>query len=176
MKSNNKHYQDIIIDYNTLNLLPSDGLIFNNLRTYDVDNNMHEEEGGLEDGPVQSNASRPYPNKENAHVTNAYAYVNPLLEIETNNISIRNFLNEVMGTADNPMPFLSQLTRLNNYTYPSIQLLTFPTLFPFGYGDITFHDRNINVSLTESNCYLLRYSIYDSTDNTYVYPFAKYNR
>ena len=107
MKSNNKHYQDIIIDYDALNLLSSDGSIFNDLHTYDVDNNMHEEEGGLEDGPVQSNASGPYPDEENAHVTNAYAYVNPLLEIETNNISIRNFLNEVMGTADNPMLFSS---------------------------------------------------------------------
>ena len=81
---------------------------------------MYEEEGSLEDGPVQSNTSGPYPDKENAHVTNTYTCVNPLLESKTNNVSIQYFLNEAMGIADNPVPFLSQLTKLNDYTYPSI--------------------------------------------------------
>ena len=88
MKSNNKHYQDIIIDYDTLNFLPFNRSIFSNLHTYGVDNDLHKEEGGLEDGLVQFNASGPYPDKENAHVTNTHACVNPLLESETNDISI----------------------------------------------------------------------------------------
>ena len=107
MKSNKKHYQDIIIDYDALNLLSSDGSIFNDLHTYDIDNDIHKEEGGLEDSPVQSNVSGPYSDEENAHITNTYACINPLLESETNDVSIRNFLNEAMGTANNPMPFPS---------------------------------------------------------------------
>jgi len=129
------------------------------LYTYSADDNIEEERGGLEDGPAQSNASRPYPDEENAHVTNAYACANPLVQSETNNVSMRNFLNEVMGAANNSVPFSSQLARFNDCTCPSIQSLAFPTLFLFGNRDVTFHNRNMNTSLIESNHHLLRYCI-----------------
>ena len=107
MKSNNKHYEDNIIDYDALNLLPSGGSIFNDSRTYDIDDDFHEEEGSLEDGPAQSNASRPYSNKENDYVTNNYASLNPLIENETNDASAQNISNKAMGTANNSEPFQS---------------------------------------------------------------------
>ena len=73
-----------------MSILSSNGLIFNDLHTYNANNDLNKEEEGLEDNLAQSNASGPYSDKENAHVTNMYIYVNPLLESETNDICLRN--------------------------------------------------------------------------------------
>jgi hypothetical protein len=54
--------------------------------------------------------------------------------------------------------------------------MTFPTLFPYGCGDVTNKDRSVTVSMTESNKHLLNYAIYDETEGRFVYPFASHPR
>ena len=175
LKENNRNYRDIIIDFDALNNLPIDGSIYHDLRSYSLEDEA-EEDGSLEAGPDQSNATGPLPDEDNIHVSQNYACINPLLQSESNDESITRLLNEAMGTADNPLPFPAQLDRLNDYTYPSIQSLAFPLLFLYGAGDVTFRDRNITVSLTDSNRHLLKYSFHDPISDSYVYPFAKHDR
>ena len=79
-----------------------------------------------------------------------------------------NILNEELGTTNNPIPFPITSIRINDYTYPSIQSLVFPTLFPFGLRDMTDWDRISFVSLTNSNKHLLKYSIYNPQDDAYI--------
>ena len=78
--------------------------MFNDLYTYDADNDFYKEIGDLEDGLAQSNASGTYSDKANAHVTNNCTCVNPLIENETNDISAQNILKRIMSSANNPAP------------------------------------------------------------------------
>ena len=49
LKHNNRHYTDITIDYDALSTLPADGSIFNDLRSYNIDDEP-EDKSGLDDG------------------------------------------------------------------------------------------------------------------------------
>ena len=79
-----------------------------------------------------------------------------------------------MGIAENPLPFPTATNHINEYTYPSLQSMVFPTLFLFGAEDTTNRDRVSSVSLTESNQYLLKYCFLNQ-NNDFVYPFAKHD-
>ena len=68
------------------------------------------------------------------------------------------------------------MNRLNDYTHHSLQSLTFPTLFPFGRGNVTSRDRIYPVSLADSNWHLLKYYYFDSLSDCFVYPFALHER
>ena len=102
LKKFNKHYKNIEIDYDSLEKLPIDGSIYNDLRTYniDIDDNKDEESntGGVEEGPAQGNATGPYPDEENAKITEAYACINHLHQNETNEQNISIILCEELGT------------------------------------------------------------------------------
>jgi hypothetical protein len=65
---------------------------------------------------------------------------------------------------------------VNYYSTTSLQIMTFPTLFPYGCGDVTNKDRSVTVSMTESNKHLLNYAIYDESEGRFVYPFASHPR
>ena len=60
--------------------------------------------------------------------------------------------------------------------------MAFPTLFPYGKGDWFNRERNVEVSLTDSNKHLLKYAVRNTisdTDNLepeYIYPFAEHER
>ena len=169
LKNNNKHYKDIQIDYEVLQTLPVNGFIYDSLRSYnDTDDGDDDDDsidafaddGGLEEGPAPGTTGA-YPDKENIHVTESFAYINPLYCDESVNKSIVRILNEELGTKTNPLPFPPQGECLNDYTYPSLQSMAFPTLFPFSYGDVTDRDRISNVTLANSNKHLLKYCIHD---------------
>jgi hypothetical protein len=65
---------------------------------------------------------------------------------------------------------------VNDYSTRSLQIMTFPTLFPYGCGDVTNKDRSMTVLMTESNKHLLNYAIYGKTQGRFVYPFASHPR
>ena len=114
--------------------------------------------------------------EENIHVSKCYACINSLLQLESNDENKTYLLNETLSTANNPPPFSSQLNYLNDYTYLSIQSLVFLTLLPFGDGNVAYYNRNIYVTLTEFNRYLLKHSFHDQESDSHIYPFTKHNR
>jgi hypothetical protein len=65
---------------------------------------------------------------------------------------------------------------VSDYLTPSLQVMTFPTLFPYGIGDVTKKDRSVTVTMTQSNQHLLNYTVYDETEKRLVYPFASHPR
>ncbi len=65
---------------------------------------------------------------------------------------------------------------VNDYSTTSLQIMIFPTLFPYGCGDVTNKDRSVTVSMTESNKHLLNYAIYDESEGRFLYPFASHPR
>ena len=71
------------------------------------------------------------------------------------------------------MPFPSQVGQLNNYTYPSLQSLAFPALFPFSASDATDCNCMSKALLTHSNKKLLKYCACNG--NNFACLFAKHN-
>ena len=88
----------------------------------------------------------------------------------------------VEGTKTNPINWPTQRRKLNDYSQPYLQCMAFPTLFPYGKGDWFNRERNIEVSLTDSNKHLLKYAVYntkseiDELEPSYIYPFAEHDR
>ena len=86
------------------------------------------------------------------------------------------------GTKNNPINWPSRSNRLNDYSQPFLQCMAFPTLFPYGKGDWFNRERNIDVSLTESNKHLLKYAVFnkdsenDVLEPAYIYSFTKHDR
>jgi hypothetical protein len=62
---------------------------------------------------------------------------------------------------------------LSDFTTPYIQGMAFPTLFPYGVGDVTAMNRDHIVTMTEANKHLLKY--YIEVDGEGMYIFAAHN-
>ena len=68
---------------------------------------------------------------------------------------------------------------LSDYNTPSIQAMAFPTLFPYGTGDVTQKVRDVDVTMTDANEHLLKYAVErpkDSDLEGYFYPFVEHDR
>ena len=90
---------------------------------------------------------------------------------------IRNILVDKLGTRENHLRMTTGSNISNEYATLSLQSMCFPTLFPYGVGDITRVGRRYDVTLTESNRHLLNQVVADNIDgNSYVYLSAMYNR
>ena len=48
---------------------------------------------------------------------------------------------------------------MSDYTTPSIQAMAFPTLFPYGTGDVTNKKRLVEVTMVDANEHLLKYAV-----------------
>ena len=62
---------------------------------------------------------------------------------------------------------------LSDFNTPYIQGMAFPTLFPYGVGDVTAMNRDHIVTMTEANKHLLKY--YIEIDGEGMYIFAAHN-
>ena len=62
---------------------------------------------------------------------------------------------------------------LSDFSQPFIQAMAFPTLFPYGFGDVTGKDRDFEVSMTEANQHLLKYC--ERLGGKFKYRFAEHN-
>ena len=88
MKANNRFYEDIKIDYNTLNILPIQGSIFENLHTWNDIIDEDEDKGGLEQGPTYSDATGLSPANNTFNISEAYASLNANFKVQTENENI----------------------------------------------------------------------------------------
>ena len=103
---------------------------------------------GPEQGGATGNFDR---NIEEGHL---YIPPDPVFNDTQANL-IRNILIDKLGTRVNPLRMSTGSNILNEYATPSLQSMCFPTLFPYGVGDVTRISRRYDVSLTESNRHLL---------------------
>lgn len=62
-------------------------------------------------------------------------------------------------------------TPINEYDCCNLFAATYPSLFPFGIGDITNHNRVKEVTLIEMIHHLMWYAVFDPCINGYIYPF-----
>jgi hypothetical protein len=76
------------------------------------------------------------------------------------------------GTAVN-WPECGQM--LSDYTKLLLQALLFPTMFPFGTGNVTKKNQLTEVSLTESNNHLLSYGMKDEKERA-AFPIAQHSQ
>jgi hypothetical protein len=79
------------------------------------------------------------------------------------------------GSAQNPIDWPTTGPPVNDYSTPDLQAAAFPTLFPFGRGDVTNRDRMTTVTLQAANHHLLWFCIKKS-DGLFHYPFAEHDR
>ena len=82
--------------------------------------------------------------------------------------------NNLFGTPINPVPWPTQGRPLNEYHTIYLQAMAFPTLFPYGVGDVTMKDRRTFVSLTDSAKHLIKYC--QLRNGKYEYRFASHPR
>ena len=54
--------------------------------------------------------------------------------------------------------------------------MAFPTLFPYGTGDVTMRSRRFDITFTNAMRHYLNYAVYSETLHAYIYPFAEHSR
>lgn len=186
LKQYNPLYFDIEISQSNLQLFPENGSIESELKVFT------EEEGDGESivdendqqalGPEQGGASGAL--AEESPVVEAYLGLPPTNRNEED--VIRQALSQAFGeqTNDQDQNDQEQGTTVNwpdrgqmlsDYSTPSLQALLFPTLFPFGVGDVTKKNRLTEVSLTHSNQHLLNYALKEEGGQL-TFPFAQHSR
>lgn len=90
----------------------------------------------------------------------------------------REFIEELVNGIPNnqnvPLPWPQQGAFINDFDQPGLLSAAFPTLFPYGVGDPTNGDREVEVSMTDSMKYLLKYCI--RFNDEWHYPIAEDDR
>lgn len=173
------NYVNIVIDEDALNALPEDGNVGDSLPS--VIDSGDEVDSAAElgqqiaseqsRGPEQGGASG-MPRQDN-EISEEYM---PLPGRGSDNSEAADM--EALQRRFGNVPASNWPTRgrhLNDYSTPSLQAMVFPTLFPFGCGDVTKKDRSVSVTMTEANAHLLNYAL-RSADGTLTFPFVKHNR
>ena len=78
--------------------------------------------------------------------------------------------------SENPGPFPEQANTLNDSTFPILQDLVFPALFPFGEGDASNRDSHSEVTMKNSNRNFLKHAAHKVIKQSHVCPFAAHAR
>ena len=119
-------------------------------------------------GPEQCGATGNIDNEQDVdQVTRGYIGIPPNETTQSEEERLSEMLRELTGSAENPIAWPEGGENLSDYSTPHLQAMAFPTLFPFGVGDATYKDRNVKVTLTESNPHLLKYAILDENKNEF---------
>ena len=189
LKAKNHLYRDLNIDLDAAQNLPVDGDISSQLNVLEeeeistknspvveVEEEVEDEDFCQEAGPEQGGATGLHPEDENFNVDRGYLCGPVLQKEQLDDEIISQFLQDQYGTSNDPIPWHEANQILSDYNHPYLQALAFPTLFPFGHGDVTNKDRIIDVSITESNSHLLKYSYFSSVKNEWIYPFVRHQR
>ena len=117
-------------------------------------------------------------NMIDTHILVEYYYIIIIILILEADL-IRQLLFKKLGTAENPVRYDAPNGGiLSDYSTPGLQSMAFPTLFPYGVGDVTRASRRVSMTLTESNKHLLNYAVLvpRSDPPRYFYPFAVHGR
>ena len=183
----NPLYKDNRINKDFLNELPENGSVLNSLTIENEAEILTNEENNSND-PQQECKQQLGPEQGGATGTTSLVDTDFLGQNTNNNLEIEDeriekiLRTHVEGTRDNPISWPTQSLWLNDYSQPFLQCMAFPTLFPYGKGDWFNRERNVEVSLTDSNKHLLKYAVRNTisdTDNLepeYIYPFAEHER
>ena len=123
-------------------------------------------------GPAQGGASGA-PAEENQVEENYMS--RPVQQTVQQRVQLEATVRQYFG-ADQTLPWPTAGRVLSDYNTPGIQAQAFPTLFPFGRGDVTMKDRLVEVTMTEANKHYLTYAVWNETDEIWVYPFAEHRR
>ena len=198
LRKYSRHYQNAVVSADVLDSLPQDGSIAHRLRTLtepesdaaasdsatESTGNQDDEDDddvGPEDqqrlGPFQSGASGATAQEHQVEDTHVSRPIVPnALEEEAIRELMRERFGDAHGTAANPVAWPTAGGLVSDYDCVGIQAMAFPTLFPYGCGDVTSKDRRVEVTMTEANPHLLKYAVYDSENKVYFKPFAIHDR
>jgi len=95
-------------------------------------------------GPEQCGATGSLETEQGVdQVTRGYIGIPPNETTQSEEERLSEMLREMTGSAENPIAWPEGGENLSDYTTPHLQAMAFPTLFPFGVGDATYHDRNV---------------------------------
>jgi hypothetical protein len=203
LKKNNPLYQDIIINDEEIESLPggdNGGCIADRLTQVeesdaalsqqvdaalqqalapnpnDDDNDDDDDdlpENQQEQGPFQNGATgAPL---EERMVEESYIG-RPLEQNEDEEQELRTLVNNVLGGGQLTVDWPAAGSIVDEYNFPSLQASAFPTLFPYGVGDVTKKDRQKEVTLTESNKHLVQYAVWKPDEKVWSYPFQEHPR
>ena len=192
LKENNPSYHDVEISYDrygklcslanhlgVLNLvdylpgaveLPSDN-------TDSVEEKKDDEvESEMANGPEQGGATGLIVEDDVDNIEEGHLFVSSESLNENYEATIRDLINNSLGTESNPLEIDFSGPMVSDYDTPGLQGLAFPTLFPYGTGDVTRDSRTKDVTVTNAFKHYLQYSVFDEHNKLLVYPFSKHKR
>ena len=157
LKDNNPFYADVVIDFQSLERLPEDGIPAD-LPTVDdpqsTDQQDPQQEHAEEQIPQQSHSFLPLPQGQ-----------------QPEQDAIRALINGV-----DPLDWPSNDgDSINEFRTEGLASMVFPTLFPYGKGDPTKRTRLRELSLTDGFKHLMKYADL-STNETFKWRFASHPR
>ena len=98
-------------------------------------------------------------------------------DIQTEEERIRAILQPHIEPVNTPTDNESSLHRvdwptegnvLSDYRTMFLQSMAFPSLFPYGFGDVRNGDKCAEITYGESNPHLLKYPYYDNREGTWI--------
>ena len=190
LQANHPMYRHLQIRWDRVDALPEDGNVSDRIQRVLIRGppatvagtagapQQEEEEQELEDGPDTSGATGAVGDNDDdddqLFIPRPLQEMNNGLEADR----IRQFvLNEDLppATSANPIVLPPGGQPLNDYDTPNLQSMAFPTLFPYGEGDVTNADRTETVTMCEANKHLLWYCVRNQ-DGEFEYPFAQHTK
>ena len=192
LKINNPHYHDVVIDYDRYDRLVGLANSFGDLDLVDylpgaveliTDNNDSAEEKNADDveseianGPEQGGATGVSVEDNEDNIEDGHLFVSSESLNQNYESTIKELLNNNLGTESNPLDIDFSGPMVSDYDTPGLQGLAFPTLFPYGTGDVTIDSRTKDVSTTNAFKHYLQFSVYDEYNKILVFPFSKHKR
>ena len=146
----------------------------NNVNNDDISNYIEHE---IENGPEQGGATSMVLDENSDILQEGHVYL-PADQLfkESEEGLITRIVTDRLGTNENAYLFNVDGHNLNDYSTPGIQSMAFPTLFPYGEGDVTKRSRLYDVTFTNAMKHYLNYSIYSSQKKRLLFPYAMHKR
>ena len=134
-------------------------------------------ENEIDNGPEQGGATSVRIEENEEHVEHAHLYLpaNKLYSQSDEDL-ISSIVNDRLGTRDNAFIVNVSGSNLNDYSTPSLLSMAFPSLFPYGVGDVTRNARRNNVKFGLAMSHYLNYGVYIENEDRYKIPFAEHKR
>ena len=159
LKENHRSYRNITIDASSLQDLPEEDNVASQLFSYveEATDASEAQDVEMEDAPTTQRG----PEQGGASGNDAElerVFIPTRLIGDPRKSEEEDIRDTVLGTRENPLSYPAAGAPLSEFTTPHLQAMTFPTLFPYGVGDVTFGDRLYPVTLTDSNKHLTRYA------------------
>lgn len=163
LKTNNKYYYDIEIDFDAISALPADGVPNDLLEVQMGDDDIVDND----EGPAIEESTNDAPSVAS---TSFLPLCNDPTMSEEN--AIRS---QVAGHDSLEWPTIGQ-DPINEFSTEGLASMVFPTLFPYGKGDPTSSSRHHKVSRVDAFKHLIRYVDQKESCNQFRWCFASHPR